>query len=113
MKRIWISTLIVGSLMTACVAVPDGRYGPGGVVLAPFLPPIVVLDADPYYYHGNFHYHYRDNNWFYSRSRRGPWLALPRDRYPREVRFKRQDRRYDRHDRDRRGRDRYRDDRRY
>lgn len=103
MKRLLISTLIVGSLLTACVAVPVGGYGPDGVVIAPFLPPVVVLDVEPYYYYDNFHYHYTNNLWYYSRSRRGPWVDLPRNRYPREVRFNRHDRRqdHDRHDRDR------------
>lgn len=122
MKRILISTLIAGSLLTACVAVPGG-HGPGGVVIAPLLPPVVVLGVEPYYYYGDFHYHYTNGSWYYSRSRRGPWVALPRDRYPREVRFERHDRRqernqdYYRRDRnpghDRRDRDRYDDNSRY
>ncbi len=110
MKRLLISTLIVGSLLTACVVAPGGGHGPGGVMIAPFLPPVVVLDVEPYYFYDNFHYHYTNDRWFYSQSRRGPWAELPRERYPREVRFKRQDRRQDH---DRRDRDRYRDNRRY
>jgi hypothetical protein len=58
------------------------------VVLAPPLPPIVVLGAEPYYAQNGYHYHYRNDGWSYSRSKRGPWLDLPRDRYPREVRHK-------------------------
>lgn len=112
MKRILISMLIVGSLLTACVVAPGGRGG--GVIIAPLLPPVVVLDVEPYYFYGDFHYHYLNDRWFYSKSRRGPWAELPRDRYPREVRFKRQDKRQDRSQgHDKRDRDRYHDDRRY
>jgi hypothetical protein len=108
MKRIsLILALIVGSLLTACVAVPVGErdYRSDRVMVAPFLPPVVVLDVEPYYFYSDFHYHYKNNRWYYSKSRRGPWIDLPRDRYPKEVRFKRQDREHDR--------DRSRDNRRY
>lgn len=99
MKRILISTLIAGALLTACVVVPGGRGGhhSGGVIIAPLLPPVVVLDVEPYYFYSDFHYHYLNGRWYYSKSRRGPWAELPRDRYPREVRFKKHDRRQDRY----------------
>ena len=91
MKRILIATLIGVSLLTACAVVPVGRrgHGPGvsGAVVVPILPSVVVLGAEPYYTHGGYHYHYRNNNWYYSRSRSGPWVDLPRNHYPREVRF--------------------------
>ena len=58
----------------------------GGLVLAPALPSLVVLEQEPYYYQSGYHYHYRNDAWFYSESRSGPWVSLPRDRYPREVR---------------------------
>jgi len=56
------------------------------VFVAPPLPPIVVFDTAPYYVYQGCHYHYRDNGWFYSRSKDGPWTTLPRDRYPKEIR---------------------------
>jgi hypothetical protein len=84
MKRILLATLLAVSLLTACVAVP-GRHG---VEFVPFLPPLVVLEAEPYYYYDGFHYHYNNDRWFYSRSRGGPWYDLPRDHYPRELRYK-------------------------
>ncbi|MBT3291988.1 MAG: hypothetical protein HN380_31890 [Victivallales bacterium] len=62
---------------------------PRVVVVAPALPRVVVLGAEPYYVHGGFHYHYRGNRWYYSQSRTGPWVALPRDRYPRQLRYHR------------------------
>jgi len=62
---------------------------PPVVVVAPALPPVVVLSAEPYYVHGGYHYHFRDNRWYYSRSRTGPWVGLPRDRYPRKVKYHR------------------------
>jgi len=94
MKRILISMFIAVSLLTACVVLPAGRRGhsSGGVMIAPFLPPIVVLGAEPYYSYSDFYYHYTNHRWYYSRSRRGPWAELPRNRYPKEVRFKGKDR---------------------
>jgi hypothetical protein len=89
----------------ACVVAPAGP----GYVMAPALPVVVELGVEPYYYHSGFYYYYHDDRWSYSNARTGPWRELPRDRYPREVRFR------DRpggHDRDRGGRDyRDRDDR--
>ena len=84
-----IRTLLVGLLaplmLAGCLMVP-GPQGVG-VTVAP-LPPVVVLDAEPYYVHQGYYYYYRDNGWYYSRSRSGPWADLPRDRYPREVRYR-------------------------
>lgn len=60
----------------------------GSLALVPLLPPIVVLGPEPYYDHGGYHYYYRDGGWSYSHTSGGPWGALPRDHYPREVRFK-------------------------
>lgn len=111
MKRILISTLLAVSLLTACAVVPAGRgYGPDGAMIVPLLPPLVVLDAEPYYYYDGFHYHYNNDRWYYSRSRSGPWADLPRDHYPNEVRYKG---RHWRHNRDRDDDDRDDDDRRH
>lgn len=85
MKKLLISTLIGVSLLTACAVVPGRR---GGLEVVPLLPPLVVLDAEPYYFQGGFHYYYSNNAWYYSKSRSGPWVDLPRDRYPQEVRYK-------------------------
>ncbi|MEI6645994.1 MAG: hypothetical protein WCP12_08150 [bacterium] len=63
--------------------------GPGlQVLIAPPLPSIVLFDTEPYYVQEGYHYHYQNNGWYYSRSRSGPWTSLPRDRYPREVRYR-------------------------
>lgn len=85
MKKLLISTLIGVSLLTACAVVP-GRHGALEVV--PLLPPLVVLDAEPYYFHGGVHCYYSNDAWYYSKSRSGPWTDLPRDRYPKETRYK-------------------------
>lgn len=100
MNRTLISALFVVSLLTACVVVPGGRHG--GPVLVPLLPPLVMLDAEPYYFQGGFHYHYNNGSWLYSTSRSGPWIDLPRGHYPKEVRFRGKD--------DQRGRGRDHDD---
>ena len=102
--------LVAMSLLTACVVLPERRgHGPERVMIAPMLPPLVVLDIEPFYFHNGFHYHYVNDRWFYARSKNGPWAALPRDRYPKEVRFKSRDhdnrdndRRHDNRDNDRR-----------
>lgn len=105
MKKIIIAILFVLPILAACVAVPAGRgHHPRGVIIAPVLPPTVVLDPGPYYYHGGFHYYYKHDRWYYSKSNRGPWKNLPRDRYPRKVRYKKKGRHHD---------DRHHDDRRY
>ena len=50
--------------------------------------PIVVELADPYYVHGGYHYYHNNDQWYYSQSQGGPRVHLPRDRYPKEVRYK-------------------------
>jgi len=111
MKRISILTLITASLLAACVVVPGGPRGHRSgqaMVVAPLLPSVVVLDVEPFYFYSDFHYHYTSGGWYYSRSRSGPWAKLPRDRYPKEVRFKGKGGKYYRN-RDAYQRDRYRD----
>lgn len=86
MKRMLVLSVVLVALLTACVVAPGGRRG--GVALVPLLPPLVVLDVEPYYFQDGYHYHYSDGSWLYATSRSGPWTDLPRDRYPKEVRFK-------------------------
>ena len=85
MKRILLVIPFVVFLLVGC-AVTTGHHGEA--VIVPALPSIVVLETEPYYFYSGYHYHYRDDRWFYSSSRSGPWMELPRDRYPKEVRFK-------------------------
>ena len=79
-----------GVLMTVmfagCLVAPG--YRNEGVVVVPALPAIVVLGPEPYYVQEGYHYHYRNDGWYYSHSKGGPWAPLPRDRYPREVKYK-------------------------
>ena len=86
MKRVLLAVLLGVFLLVGCVVAPGHRGS--GVVLVPALPSIVVLEEEPYYHHSGYHYHYQDDRWFYSNSRSGPWVELPRDRYPKEVKFK-------------------------
>jgi hypothetical protein len=76
--------LFAAFLLVGCLL--PGRHGP--VLLVPPLPPVVELDVEPYYVQGGYYYFYRNDGWSYSNSRSGPWVELPRDRYPKEVRFK-------------------------
>jgi len=73
-------------MLAACVLSP----GPGGygVEVAPALPVIVELDAEPYYYQSGYHYYYRNDRWQYSRARNGPWTELPRSHWPKEIRHR-------------------------
>ena len=86
MNRICLAVLLGVFLFVGCVVGPGHRGS--GVVVVPALPSIVVLETEPYYYHGGYHYFYQNDRWFYSNTRSGPWAELPRDRYPRETRFK-------------------------
>ncbi len=84
-RKLYVA-LLAAPLLAACVVTP-ADHGPGFAV-APALPVIVELGTDPYYYHGGYYYYYHNDNWSYSNARSGPWRALPRDRYPREVRHR-------------------------
>lgn len=84
MYKLYYIALLAAPLLTACVVTPTGRGSE--YVVAPALPLIVELGADPYYYHSGYYYYYHNDRWGYSRARTGPWHDLPRDRYPREIR---------------------------
>lgn len=86
MNRMLIIMPLMALLLAACVVAPADRgYG---LVVAPALPLIVELGAEPYYYQSGYYYYYNNNRWSYSNARSGPWMDLPRNRYPREIRFK-------------------------
>lgn len=89
MKKSLAAVPLAAFLFAGCLVTP-GYHGTGAIVV-PALPVVVVLEAEPYYQHGGYFYYYQNNSWSYSRSRSGPWVALPRDRYPKEVRFKDKD----------------------
>lgn len=93
-KKLVIAALAT-PLLTACVI--DPHYGYSEVVLEPGLPRIVAIGPSPYYTYGGYVYYHHNDRWAYSRSRSGPWSALPRHRYPHEVYQHRGDGR--RHDR--------------
>ncbi|MDD2580856.1 MAG: hypothetical protein PHR66_02570 [Desulfuromonadaceae bacterium] len=84
--RLVFVVLFAVFMLTACLVSP----GPGGygVVVAPPLPAIVEFSTEPYYYQSGYHYFYQNNNWQYSRDRNGPRMELPRDRWPKEIRYK-------------------------
>jgi hypothetical protein len=55
------------------------------------------LSGGPYSKGGYFYYYqHRDSRWIYSRDKAGPWKELPRDRHPKEIRYKDYDRDRDR-----------------
>lgn len=81
-----LATLAVGG----CICTP-GQQGYGVSISVPALPPLVVLDFEPFFFHSGFYYYFQGDRWSYSQSRGGPWRELPRDRYPREVRYRYKD----------------------
>lgn len=85
MRKVLCATLFATSLLTACVVSP----------IAPPLPVVVELGADPYYYHSGYYYYYENDRWSYSHRKNGPRKALPRERYPREVRRRGHDGKYE------------------
>jgi hypothetical protein len=86
-RMAYLVALLAALLLPGCVVAPAHHGGPD-VVVAPALPVVVELGVEPYYYHGGFYYYYHDRAWSYSRERAGPWRDLPRDRYPREIRYR-------------------------
>lgn len=82
--KIMIPVVAAAFLLAACAHDPGYR----GDIVAPALPAVVYMESEPYYNHGGYHYHYRNNIWYFSKSRSGPWTELPRDRWPRETRFR-------------------------
>ena len=108
MDRMLFSALLTALLLNACVVAPAHR-GPVYVV-APALPLVVELGAEPYYYQGGYYYYYNNDRWSYSNARTGPWMDLPRDRYPREIRYKNREQDRDRGRNDGRDREQDRDD---
>jgi hypothetical protein len=95
MKKIVMVSVVSALLLGSC-AIGVGRHG--GLVIEPTLPMSVELDADNYYYDNGYYYYYQGNDWTYSESRHGPWMRLPRDRYPREVHYRGQENHQDHHD---------------
>lgn len=105
MHRMFYATLLATFLLTGCVVAPSDRDA--GWVVAPALPVVVELGLEPYYFHNGFYYYYHNQRWSYSPERTGPWRELPRDRYPREIRYKDHDGRdWGHHDGEDRDRDR-------
>ena len=78
-----IFTAFIGASCAASV----GPYG-ASFAIAPPLPTVVELGDNPYYTRGSYHYYYNNDHWYYSHARNGPWRNLPRNHYPREVRFR-------------------------
>jgi hypothetical protein len=93
MKKRMIVAMILAYLCAGCtIGLMRGHHG-DSVVIVPALPLTVELDADQYYYQNGYFYSYRDNVWFYSASKEGPWSQLPRNHYPREVHYRGQNER--------------------
>jgi hypothetical protein len=85
MKKMLMIVPLTALLLSACIVAPPQ---PPRVVMAPALPVIVELHAEPYYYQHGYYYYYDNNYWRYSDSRSGPWTDLPRSHYPKETKFK-------------------------
>ena len=70
-------------ILTGCLVAP--RRG-GGVELVPILPAIVEIGSDSYIAHGGYHYFYTNDRWYYSTTRDGQRMELPRSHWPKEIR---------------------------
>ena len=83
------SVLLAGTFMATLFTGCWFTTGPGGVgiTVVPALPVVVELQDDPYFYQSGYYYYYQDDRWSYASHKSGPWVELPRDRYPREVRY--------------------------
>jgi hypothetical protein len=81
-----VFTIIFAAFVCVSCAASVGPHG-ASVAIAPPLPLSVEL-YDSYYVHGGYHYYHYNDRWYYSQSKGGPWIDLPRDHYPREVKYK-------------------------
>lgn len=96
MKRPLLIPLAFVLLILAGCVVPypvdySGTYEPTPPVIdVPVLPPLVVLEARPYYAYGGYYYYWDANRdfWLYSRTNRGPWYQLPRSHYPERFQYR-------------------------
>ena len=94
MIKMVIGILIYAFLVSGCALHFLGGPEGGSLVIVPALPLTVELDNDQYFVQNGYYYSYRSDIWFYSESRQGPWLRLPRSHYPKEVRYRRRDMRH-------------------
>lgn len=95
-------------LFSGCVVLADDYYSdpyyPPDVVVVPALPYSVDLYAQSYYSYSGYYYFYNNQCWYYSRTRGGNWIKLPRTHWPYDTRWKghhfrndHRDHKYDRH----------------
>jgi hypothetical protein len=85
MKR-YFPILILAALMCVSCAAYVGPHG-AGVSIGPPLP-YTMESANPYYAYSGRPDYYNNDRGYYAQSGSGPWRDLPRDQYPREVRYK-------------------------
>jgi hypothetical protein len=86
-RKVAAAALYVSLALAGCVYTPGPEYQ-GQAEVVPPLPAVVELGDEPYYYHNGYHYYYHQDRWEYSRDRRGPWKPLPRESWPREMRYR-------------------------
>ena len=80
--------LIAVLMISGCTIGLDRR---GDITIIPALPTTIEIDPDEYYYQDGYYYSIRGDVWFYAQTREGPWIELPRSRYPREVHLRHHD----------------------
>jgi len=101
MKNIILALVVVALAGCATYITPSGTYieplpeviviGPPVVVAPPPavvvrpLPPVVVVPDRHLYYYGNYYYYHWNDNWYWSRAKRGPWHDLPRKSWPQKM----------------------------
>ncbi|WP_156968143.1 hypothetical protein [Desulfobacter vibrioformis] len=96
-------------LFSGCVVPADSYYSDpyyqSNVTVVPALPYTVILYEQPYYNYHGYYYFYNSQRWYYSRTKGGNWIALPRTHWPSDTRWKgrhfhndHRDHKYDGHD---------------
>lgn len=96
-------------LFSGCAVPANGHYSDpyysSNVVVVPALPYTVNLYERPYYNYRGYYYFYDHQHWYYSKTKGGNWIALPRTHWPRDTRWKgrhfhndHRDHKYDKHD---------------
>jgi hypothetical protein len=78
---------LLASLLILSGCMVTARPG-GGISVVPILPAVVELGDDSYYAQGGYHYYYTNDRWFYSNTRGGERMELPRSHWPRETHYR-------------------------
>jgi hypothetical protein len=86
-KLVFLAPIVLAAALAGCAVYAPGPPG-GAVIIAPPLPAVVEFETEPVYTYQGYYYFYDNGAWYYSNARTGNRYFLPRDRWPRETRWK-------------------------